>query len=324
MKWPARHWLDHWVSFLSSGAVAQWPFSAAAGVLLVMLDGCSSPPDSAQPPAITLNATRDYGYVMGDIIDQTLRVDLPDGQSLDTTSLPQPGGVNEWLFLRGGRWDVRQDGPREIWELHIAYQVFKGVREPEQAIIPPLTLRLSGNPPQELHSPAWSFTLVPVIPPELEDDQVELREPLPVEPADTASVLRQWLLWLAGTLGVLGLFGLRRFLLDRRARPFALACRQLKATLTHRDEPDELRAGARHLHRAFDQTFGETLFAGQLDRYCTAHPAFAPIKERLADFFALSRRLFFDLDGPEDIDPATRDWLIDLGRRCAAAERKAL
>jgi mxaA protein len=300
------------------------PLRPVGGLLLVLLGGCSSSPDSAKPPSVTLNAPRDYGYVMGDIIDQTLRVVLPGGQSLDTTSLPQPGGVNEWLSVRGSRWDLRRDGPREIWEIHVAYQVFKGVREPEQAVIPPLTLRLAGSPAQELHSPAWPFTLVPVIPPEIKDEQVELREPLPAEPAETASVMKRWLLWLAGTACVIGLFGLRQFLRNRRARPFAVACRQLKATLSHHHESDELRAAARLLHRAFDQTFGETLFAGQIDRYCTAHPAFAPLKERLVGFFTLSQRLFFDLGGLGEADPATRDWLMDLGRRCAAAERKAL
>lgn len=295
-----------------------------AGAAMGLLAGCSPVQESEQPPVVTVSAPRDYGYVIGDIIEQTLDVELTGGQTLDAQSLPVPGAVNEWLAVRGSRWSVSRNGPREKLEIHVAYQVFKGVRAPEQAVIPPLTLRLAGSPLREFHTPAWPFTLAPVIPAGLKDELVELREPVPAEPLNAGPLLRQWLFWLASLAGVGALFGLRHYLNQRRVRPFAVACRQLKAALRHRQDADELRVAARLLHRALDQTFGATLFAGQLDRFCAEHPVFAPLRERLAAFFMLSQGLFFAIEGPENTDNATRDWLIDLSQRCAAAERKAL
>lgn len=298
--------------------------AAGAAVFFMFAAGCAPDSDSGHEPSVTLRAPRDFGYVLGDSIDHTLSVELEQGQTLDTGSLPQPGPVNDWLDIRGSRWEISQTGSRTTWLIHVDYQVFKGVREPEQVPMPPLTLRLAGQPPREILTPAWSFTLVPIIPPGLPDEQIEPREPAPPTPAATTAMARRLLYWLSGTGAVLGLFGLRQWLRKRRPRPFAAAARQLRSALAGEPDTAALQAGLRALHRAFDQTFGETLFAGQIQRFCRRHPAFAPLQDRMAAFFTLSQLLFFEPGGAHAVDSATRDWLNDLARRCAAAESKAL
>ena len=44
--------------------------------------------------------TRDYGYVIGDIVPVDYRFDLK-GDEIDITSLPPVGPLNEWLNIRG-------------------------------------------------------------------------------------------------------------------------------------------------------------------------------------------------------------------------------
>lgn len=297
--------------------------AAGAAILFVVAAGCAPDSDNGHEPSVSLRTARDFGYLLGDSIDHALSIELDQGQTLDTSSLPQPGPVNDWLIIRGSRWTVSQAGSRATWLIHVDYQVFKGVREPEQVPMPPLSLRLVGQPPREIRTPAWSFTLVPLIPPGIADEQIEPREPAPPSPAATSAPARRLRYWLTGAGAVLGLIGLRRWLRKRRPRPFAAAARQLRSALAGPPDAATLQAGLRALHRAFDQTFGETLFAGQIQRFCRHHPSFAPLQDRLAAFFTLSQLLFFEPGRSSAVDPATRDWLNDLARRCAAAERQA-
>lgn len=321
MKWRARRWPDG----LSGRRLRRTLCGSLASLgVMALLAGCGPATDPASTPSISLAAPRDFGYALGDLIDHTVSIELPDGARLDPGALPQPGPVNEWLNLRDSRWDIASSNGHERLRLHLVYQVFKGVRTPEETVIPPLTLRLTGNPPRELHTPAWPFTLAPVIPPDLADADVELREPAEAETVPTAPLFRQLLLWLTGASGAGLLFGLRRLLRNRRTRPFATAARQMQAALSGRYDAEALRDACKILHRAFDHTFGETLFAGQIERFCAAHPVFTPLEDRLSAFFVLSRHLFFDPDQSGAADPTSRDWLADLSRRCAAAERKAL
>ena len=294
--------------------------AALCGLLL----GCQGDPDSGEPPRIELEAPRDYAYVIGDRIEQTLSLHLRDGRNLDPASLPVPGPLNEWLTLRESRLEPDRE-QEEIQRLHLTYQVFKGVRIPETVTIPPLALRLQGGGAEEIRAPAWNFTLAPVIPPDVTDEQAEPRDPAPPLPVDAAPLTRQLMAWLAAATLVALLLGLRAFLIRRKTRPFAEAAREVRQTLKGSADEDALRQAARTLHRAFDRTFGETLFAAEIERFCDRHHAFAPHRERMERFFAWSRRLFFetgDAEGP--MAPEARQSLLELVSRCEAAERKTL
>lgn len=302
------------------GLIRRSVCAALCGLLL----GCKGDPDSGEPPRIELEAPRDYAYVIGDRIEQTLSLHLRDGRNLDPASLPVPSPLNEWLTLRESRLESNR-GQAEMQRLHLTYQIFKGVRAPETVTIPPLALRLQGGRAEEIRAPAWSFTLAPVIPPDVTDEQAELRDPAPPLPVDAAPLTRQLMAWLAAATLVALLIGLRDYLIRRKTRPFAEAAREVRQTLKGSADEDALRQAARTLHRAFDRTFGETLFAAEIERFCDRHHAFAPHRERMERFFAWSRRLFFETGGAEGpMEPEARQSLLELVSRCEAAERKTL
>jgi mxaA protein len=171
-------------------------------------------------------------------------------------------------------------------------------------------------------TPAWSFTLAPVIPPDANDETLILRDPQPPVPVDSRDLTRRLKLSLLAAASVGLLWALRGFLRRRKTRPFARARWELRSGLTIGHDQESLRRAARSLHRAFDQTFGETLFPGQIERFCQANPAFAPLRGELVAFFQWSQSLFFDPVGAT-IEPRTHHWLMDLASRFAAAERKA-
>jgi mxaA protein len=164
-----------------------------------------------------------------------------------------------------------------------------------------------------------------VIPPDIIDEQVELRDPVPPLPVDAGPLTRQLLAWLGAAAFFALLIGLRAFLVCRKTRPFAEAGRELRHALRGSLDETALRESARALHRAFDRTFGQTLFAAEIDRFCALHQAFTPHRERMEDFFAWSRGLFFDTGMPaEFVTAEARQSLLELVSRCEAAERKNL
>jgi len=289
----------------------------------MVLTGCSGQNAAPSTPVVTLNPSRDYGYVLGDLIPLSINIRLAEGDSLDQDSLPPIGPLNDWLNLRGTQVESVSEGNHEITQLRLVYQIFKGVRIPEAVTLPPISLRTRGQSSQTFETPSWTFTLTPVIPPEITDDDVQIQPDSSVEPASTIDSVRTLTLWLSATGLTLLLLTLGEWRRRRHSRPFATTSKEMNALLARDRGADALRKSARMFHRALDQTLGETLFAGEIERYCSLHANFAPLQDRLADFFALSQRLFFDPNAGE-FEAETREWLKDLAKRCARAENRSL
>jgi mxaA protein len=289
---------------------------AGTAVLLTTLATAAS---AAPEPRLELSAPRNFGYVMGDTVEHDIRVTVPAGHALETGFLPRPGTLGEWLTVRAVTWDeTRADGETR-YRIRVAYQIYKGVRDTEQATIPPLPLRFSGPEPLEIRTPEWAFTMVPLIPPKTPDEAVVLRAARPPEPLETEPHRQRLLVGFGGLVLGLGLLAWRRMGGPIRNRPFARARRELRRLARGTLTPETGRAAARLFHRALDQTAGQAVFAGQLDGFVAARPAYAGLRDDLARFFEFSHRLFFT-----DAEPDwPSGWLEDLCRRCAAAERKS-
>lgn len=259
---------------------------------------------------------------MGDTVEHTIKLTVPAAYILETGFLPRPGAVEDWLEIRSVASDRDFSDGEARYRIRVVYQLFKGVRNPEKALVPELPIRFAGPEPLEVKAPAWEFTIVPLIPPDSSDEQVAIRPALPPESAATAPHRQRLGMYLAGALITGGWLAWRRLGGKGRARPFARTRRELKQRLRGPASPETFRAAATLIHRALDETAGGTLFAEQLDRFCASHPAFADLREELSGFFALSRRLFYTApEAPVPADyPAAR--LEALCRRCAAAERR--
>lgn len=277
---------------------------------------------SATPvPRVESQAQRDFGYALGDIVERAFTVAVPEGYALETGFLPQAGALDEYLEVRHSDWSLQPRDGESTYRIRIAYQVFKGVRSAEKTTIPALPLRFQGPSPLEATIPESTFTLAPLIPPDLPDEQVIIRGAAPPISSPTRPHVQRLLAYLGTSLALVATLAWRRYGRTRRNRPFARARREFKRLIRHGTTPETLRAQAKLLHQALNETAGHSLFAEQLGGFCADRPAFAELRGELADFFALSRRLFFA--APETLaadDPATR--LEALCRRCAQAERR--
>lgn len=295
-----------------------WHRNYNAAPLLLWASLASAAPE----PRVALAAPRNFGYTLGDIVEQVLAVTVPETYTLETGFLPKPGALDEALEVRGADWEVDKHDGEAVYRIRIAYQVFKGARAAETVAIPALPLHFQGSPPMAARIPEWEFTVNPLIPPEMADEQVAIKDELPPAPISTSPHLFRLLACLAGASAVLGWLAWRRFGRIHRNRPFARAYRELKSQLRGTVSPEAYRAAARLLHRALDETAGHALFAKEVGRFCENRPGFAELREELAGFFVLSQRLFFtspETPVPPDY-PAGR--LADLCRRCASAERR--
>ncbi|HYE34608.1 hypothetical protein [Methylocaldum sp.] len=274
-------------------------------------------------PRIQLSAPRNFGYVMGDLVDYDALITVPNCYALETEYLPKPGAVSEWLDIRTVNWTKTTDERAVHYRLRLTYQAFKGVREPEKLTIPALPIRFRGQEPLEVQTPPWDIMIAPIIPPGVADEKVEIRdstvpEPLPIQPR-----LLRLIAYLGGILVVLLLLAWRygKLPFASSARPFAHALRDLKKLSRKPADADAYRTAVKALHRALDDTAGFRLFAAELETFLANRPAFTELRDELNHFFALSRKVFFtvpDVPIPADY-PLTR--LETLCRRCAAAER---
>ncbi len=292
-----------------------WPtLLVLAGLQL----GCT---EKAAPPVVTLEARRDFGYTVGSLIEHRIVVDLPASAAVDSKLLPSPGPVNDWLDLRSVRWSMPRDDRLQI---DLNYLILRGVKSPEPTAIPALTVSVrQGDAIDELHTPEWPFTLMPVIPPGIPDEKLEIRS-MRMLPAATGSA-QQWA--LAGSLLAAAacavLIALRRGLFPalRSPDPFTAALRELARPNFSLSPAERYTAALKRIHRAIDETAGAAVFPASLVSFLERHPAFKPLRTEFEQFYRTSQRHFFATTDRDRGGETEWQALVEFCRRCARAER---
>ncbi len=277
-------------------------------------------------PHVESTVLRNFGYVIGDLVGYDVLVTVPDGYALETEHLPVPGPLNEWLDIRTVNWTKADTQGGTQYRLRLTYQIFKGVRQPEKLTIPALPIRFRGQTQMEVQTQPWNIAIAPIIPSDISDENIKIPESVGPEPLPIGPHPLRFTSYLAGALAVLAILALRYGWLPFFAKttpPFARALRELRKLNRKRGDVEAYRAAVRLLHRALDDTAGFRLFAGELELFLAAHPAFAELRDELNHFFALSRRVFYTApDAPIPAD-SPLERLETLCRRCIAAERRS-
>lgn len=268
------------------------------------------------------SVSRDYGYVIGDILPMEYRFELK-GDEIDLSSLPPIGPVNEWLTVRAFHMDTLPHREGNVTRLHVEFQIFKGIKEPEALTIPPLTFRLHAHPESTVTTDPWSFTQVPVIPPDLSNESIEPHDGLGIGLIDVKKPSQRLAYWFTGTVIVVLLMFLRKYLQQRRYRPFQSAQSKIRAAFREGADPMVFMEGMRLMHRALDHTYGQTLFRRDIPTFLKIHPAFKESEEPLKAFFIFSGRLFFE-PVPCAPEPKELFQLVQLLGQCVRAERGLL
>ena len=267
-------------------------------------------PVKAETPApihrLEISSPRDFGIVMGDTISSEIRVKMEVGYQLETANLPKPGSaVSDYLEVRKLDWSQQTQDNETLFNIHLVYQVFKGVREPEILSVPAISMRFKQDDKLvETEAPAWSFTLSPIISNKLLDEAVILRGDLPLPDIDNSKHW-QWMgIFISGLIGLLFYaawhLGLPPF--NRRTPPFVRAASALKKLNKQPASLKNYRQGIKLLHDALNETADYSLFVKHLPKFLEEYPQYQHLKLDLEQFFATSNQAFFATATTEPAD----------------------
>ncbi|QIB35763.1 nonribosomal peptide synthetase MxaA [Ancylobacter pratisalsi] len=282
---------------------------------------------AARADDVTLYAPRPFGYVIGDTITLSADVALDPSLKIDPASLPQPRPVDYWLDLKAVRLTDRgtREGARR-YRLDLVYQTFYAPLEPKRLVIPALALAaVSDDRRVELAIPPWSFVMSPLR--EIAGGSGEAMTPRPdIMPRPIATRRALMLSFIGLALAALGaaLIGWQRGWWPfhrRRDRPFLRAARSVRAAVGL--SPPDYDTALLALHRAFDATAGERVFAEDLDAFLAAHPGFEPARHDIARLFTASRDVFFAAEAGAAQQELPAERLAELAARLRAIERMA-
>lgn len=284
-----------------------------------------SPLEAAHVVSVTALNPRPFGYVIGDVVEQRVVIDLRMPLELQQDALPKAGRVDLWLERRAPRVTPTHSLTGR-YEILLQYQVLNAPTEVKTIALPELRLRLRGGEgPIEESVAQWPITVSPITPDYvlaragLEDMRPD-HAPLPIDTRAHAKRIAAYAVLLA----LIGLYAAMRRggvpFLPRVRRPFALACRDLRRLPWASAGAETQRAALRCMHRAFDETAGRTVFKEHIERFMTEHPQFAGLRGEMEAFYAASREEFFGHATDRRRDP---DWLLGFAVRCRDAERRA-
>jgi mxaA protein len=274
----------------------------------------------------TIEPKRDVGYTVGDILERTVILEAQKPYQLLETSLPIAGndkkrrGKGSGIEVREVRLEKSTRPDKNIYTLHLSYQVFTNNIVAKPAILPAEMVKFGGEGKNfEVRIPSWSFRISPlavygsVV---VERDMSGFRGPLKLD-----ATRHYQGLWVALAVLALSLLGLLYVLgtsswLPRMGGPFARAYRDLRKLPA---TPEGLSQGVSRVHQALNASAGHSVFdaAGLLKR----KPGFAPVAAELEQFFALSRSVFFEPSAPHGIAGEPLAWLRQFCRRCRDCER---
>ncbi|HMV55172.1 MAG TPA: hypothetical protein PLX20_11600 [Rhodocyclaceae bacterium] len=256
---------------------------------------------------------REAGYMLGDLLEQRIVIELAPGEHVNAESLPPSGRLNHWLEVR--RASLNEAQGRATVDLSL--QIFAAVEQATPLRMPDVTLAVSGPGGAREHiASGGRVVLSPVLPPQLaESDRAPHKAPAPAPLQEkaywlaaalaclTSLAAATWLAWLHDRLPFLG----------RNPGPFTRLLRELRRR-AHADETT-----LRHeIHAALNQCAGATLYPTTLQSLFERAPHLEAIRTEIEQFFHHSWNLFYT-GNPANAMPVQD--LMALLRRARECER---
>lgn|GEM_PF-1686251 len=271
---------------------------------------------------ISVQRNQNIEIHLGDVVTDVIKIRANSEGELSSLALPKEGPVNEWLIIRKLTASKYQDGAWWVLILTIDYQLFKGVTEPEEIIIPALNVMAGRDVHDSLAVPNWPITLTPMIPSEFPTEDIEIKEALAPSPLPTDLYdQRAFYLW-CGLLGMSFLGMLYSYFIRLMARPFGRALSDIQRILRKEAAPLSLAKATKRLHRAFNQTYGFALYRSDLYHFFEMHPKYRVLEIEIFQFFDVSHILFFSPSGLERLPSNHLEHLLVLVTHCAELEKK--
>ena len=285
-----------------------------------------APPAAAFAPEVYVDPVRAYGYFIGDTVTHVAIVTAPEPFAVEQASLPRPREVEYWLTLRSVEIAPRDVGGDAGYEITTVYQTFYAPLEPSRREVPAYDVRLAAEDGSsaEIAIPAFTFVtapLRPILDPTTRDqmapDGAYRSVPTGAERGGLAAGLA------VAFVGLLGLAVHQAWppFHTRSARPLTRAARAVRRAAAGGAGPGRDAAMYLALHRGLDAAHGRPLLAEDLAGFLAARPEFAPLGDRLSDFFTRSAGIFFGAGASGGAGDVSTVDVPGLARALAAIER---
>lgn len=275
-----------------------------------------SPHLYAADVVVRAELSRAYGYVIGDLIEQRLQLDMPEATKLDVASLPKPGKLNAWVELRSAE--------QSATTVVLRYQLMNSPRDVAVVFLPAIKLQFIGADAarSEVLVDAQAISISPLTKDETfaRTGMEAMRPEREVQLLDTHKHERRAMQALGAAAVLAGLLGAWRWWRKQRlARgPFARAAVAI-ASLKAEHALDAMIA----LHEAFNAVAGRSVFVQSLSSFFVQQPQYAIEKNEIEDFFSMSRAQFFgQATAPAHHDADQLKWIASLAKRLARIEKR--
>ena len=274
--------------------------------------------------SFTFRTPPKFGYFIGDVVEHRIDIAVVKPYTLAIEHLPKPGPRTRWLTVKDIDVDNKLSDDNNRYTIITTYQLFKGVKRTTKLTIPPVILRFNNNDNAnfEFDTPAWSFSIAPLIRNNIKDNELNVVPAIKPELLTVNThfglisigivALLSWLAWFYDWLPFL----------PKRAGPFAKAFREIKKLSRGKLKPEAYESALKLIHRAINQTVEATVFADQLDDYYPDFPVLAESLNGLRTFFRISQGVFFDKNPAKYRREYPLTWLESFCQDLSRIEKK--
>lgn len=275
---------------------------------------------------------RDVGYTVGDILTREITVIVKKPYVLVEESLPIVGYERRYkgqlIGIDLAKLDYSKENGKEANTHHISlsYQVFTNNVVAKPAALPGEYLRILDTSSKDkkvyrYRIPSWNFSISPISvfgQVKVESDMSGYRGPLLLDASPLKTRLNVLLAVLAiALLALLYMLGKYTWL-PRMGGPFAKAYRSITKS---KHNAEGMQLAVSRLHQALNTSAGYSLFSNNLNAFLLKKPAFKHIHTELAQFFDLSRQVFFEANANKPVGEQEWAWLAQFCKQCRDCER---
>jgi mxaA protein len=270
---------------------------------------------------------RNYGVMVGDIIQHRFVIEVQAPYTLIQSSLPQPGDLSYWLELIDIDVSTKEGDEKSLYLIELNYQTFYAPLDVRNLSIPAIPLDFSADERRfQLRLPDWEFTMSPIkeiVPRGVgnENDVAAFMKAAIGPRAFSLAGTNERLIYLvvATLLTLIALLWLSGLLPKLGRSPFVLAVREIRRIKRGGiQSTNDYLACLQAVHQAINQRAESTVFSGQLDHFLETYPQFSGLRAELSKFFERSRDAFFMDKRPDH--SVISDCLL-LCRQLAAADK---
>lgn len=274
---------------------------------------------------------RDFGIVVGDIIEHYYVVQVPANYNLTPASLPPNGDLDYWLELLNSDYQlISENDQLRRYRLHFTFQTFYAPLDVRALTIPSLAVRFTADDKaHQITIPAWGFTMSPIkeiVPRGVASDSTQnafMKADLRPTTISTADLKQQiWILAVSLIILVILWLSLNGYLFSFARSPFQQAFHEVKKLRKYHAEQSAFSQALQAVHRAFNRRAKQALFAHQIEDFVSQHPELKAYQEKIDNFYQLSAETLYSEQ--KKGDPADFEQLLILCKQLAGAEKLAL